>query len=372
MSRILSTLLALAVLAVVVSWLLGPCQPVDDLGPGDELLGSPGAPVFLVRRGTSWFALPAEARDGMSAMALPADLRGRPALAPDGTLTWLGSDGVARRRDGMPLDPLPLPGDVGPWSLAGVDGTGEPVLVGGTTQAGLSVHVRDGAGWTRLVASDGEPARPAATDDLVFPAEGRAAAFRGTRGWEAWTWGAGAIVRCRAEGCLGVQALFAPDGRALIIEGRTDGLFRLELPSGRLEFMALGNLGASRRVPYSSAFRGDPVLLLAPQWDVDGLLQVFQTHLAGGGRQSLTTGGEHHYGPAVSHDGRRVTYLQARFDEQGEDEIEESIYVHDLQLGLAEQLLRRRGGARGAGPVFVGTGSTLVLLTEGRVRSIRP
>lgn len=366
MSRLLSLLLALSVLALALSWALGPCVPIQDLGPGDELLALPGSPVFVVRRDQTWWRFPTDASRAEQGLPLPANVRGRPILAADGSLLLASADGLLSLRPDGTDELLALPENEGPLILAGVDHLGQPVLRSSASSGG-GLRVRHDGAWLSL-----PDALPPEDARVLISAWGPSLAFGTRDGWQAWSWGAGVPVQVTAEGSRGQHAVFTPDGKALIVEGRTDGLFQLNLTDGRLAFMSLGNLGVSRRVPFGAAFRGDPLLLLAPQLDMENHLHVFQTHVSGGGRSSLTTGSDHHYAPTVSHDGRRLAYCQARFSEQLDGAFEESVYVFDFDRGAAVQILRRPGGQRGAGPVFTGTDGTLLLLANGRVRAVKP
>jgi len=395
-SRLFSTLAAVAVLALVLWWLLTPSLASLDLGPGDELRACPGAPIFVVRRGDSWYWLPAGASQASQAQALPDDLLDPPALCADGTLLLhlpgrllrqapdgtrseltlpaagspgaLGSAGAGAGATAMGAGAGQASADPTPPRLLGVDPAGQPVLSQGDPPR---LWVAQGESWLPLIAGD-VWASPPADASVLLSGAGPVLAYRGLAGWEAWSWDAGQVRRVLADACVGQDAVFTPDGAALVVEGRSDGLFRLDLASGGLAFMSNGNLGASQRVPFSAAYRGDPLLLNTSQRDREGFLQIFQNQLTGGARGSMTSGGLHHYLPAAAPDGRLLAYVQASFDEQGSDAFEESVYMLDFEQKLADEVLRRPGGRLHQGPVFVGRGSTLILLAGGRVHAIRP
>jgi len=373
--RVLRTLLALAVLAGTLVWILGPCVPRVDLGPAVSVVGRTGADVVLIERPTGtprWWAAPASARGAAAARPLPAGILGRPALAATGEIFGLVRNGLVRLEltadEVIQHEALSLPQVPGPLRLVGLDGGDAPVLADGQGR----LHVRFDGAWTPL-ATEAAVAECADPSQIVLSPVGRVLAYPGAEGWTLWLWGPDGPRSLAAPGSGGEAAVFAPDGTCLVVEGRTDGLRRLMLSNGSLEFMALGNLGTSRRVPFSAGFRGDPPVLIAPQRDFEGIVHVFQTQVVNEMRVSLTTGGHHHYAPVVSLDGRSVAYLQAPFDEDGDDAIVESLYVHDFEKGHAVKCLKRRAlPGPGRGPLFVGHSPVVALIADGRAILVRP
>jgi hypothetical protein len=227
---------------------------------------------------------------------------------------------------------------------------------------------------TPITPADGESHVPEGAA-LITSRRSRALAFLGPDGWEAWSVGDGGLARrAVAERCLRPGALFTPDGETLVVPGRVDGLYRLDLADGSMNFMVEGNPGLSRRVGQSWDFRQVPApdgglqwVLLSPQWDMESRLQIVQAHLRGAGREFMTLGGAHHYGVSLSRDGRLLAYTQAAFDEQENASFVEDVYLFGFDAPGSPAILleSRRGGRSDQGPVFVGDGSSLVYLADG-------
>jgi hypothetical protein len=387
--RLILPLLAVAVLAGVVNWLLSKHVVRFRLGPGDEIAGFPGADAFAVREPDGlWRLYDAAAREPDDGVLLPTGLLGRPAIGPDGgavSLTEAGLLHTTPARFGgstkcmVPADKLPADarlvglaaGAVPVLAAPAADGASELVAVLGP--AGCNgdgpylLSLRDAQGPARL------PADAVEADVLCAPG-GAAIALRTPRGWEAWRWDeSGAMRRALAEGCDRPGAVFTPDARHLIVPGKVDGLWQLALADGRMSLMAEGNFGLSRRVPGATAFRdaGENLRLVAPQWNLDGWLQIYQTHLFGGGRWCMSISFTHHYGVALSADGRFMAYCQAQFDEAGDAPFVEEIFVVDFEESVDTVFVgSRTGGAAHRGPLFVGTGASLVYLADGDVLRI--
>lgn len=387
MLRLALSLAALAFLVWLASWLASRRAMRFTLGHGDQLVARDGVDGFAVREAPGlWRLFDAAAREPGDGVLLPADLDGRPVLAPDGGAWSLADDGLLRtagpRAGGATVQVLPagtLPAGV---ALAGVAEGDVPVLVvpgdAGSAALGLVLPVVPD-GEPCLVAlgdAQGPAALPAgaAEADVACTPAAAAAAVCTARGWEAWTWDpAGNARRVLAEGCTQPGALFTPDGRALIVPGRVAGLWTLNLADGRMAQMAEGNLGLSRRVPPSATYRGagEHVVLVAPQWNLDGWLQVYQSHLFGGGRMSFGLSFMHHYGLALSADGRFMAYCQAAFDEASDAPFEEELFVVDFDQSVSTLAVgARRGGLAHAGPHFVGSGASVVYLADGDVHRI--
>lgn len=393
--RRLLTLLALAVLAAVIWWLTRPPVDVTELGPGARLVTRDGSGFFIVGNAASqWRVIPAEADSRGDTYPLPEGLRGWPAIDSKGNVHALHEENVVCLRKGAFLRSVELPSGTRPGrggearpiasqrlTLVGTDAADEPVLMW-ASPAGPRLFVRDTVddSWRMLVA-DGAEAQPLPGLDrsqLLLAPGRRALAFLGSEGWEAWLYGSGPIVRRVAEGCDGPQASFSPDGQALVVDGKVKGLWRLEMDDETLRFMAEGNLGHHERIPFAVAFRemesGDEssTVMVAPQRDAHGYLQIFQTHLSGGGRWSLGGGNVHHYAPTVSPDGRLLAYVQAEFDDHSSEAPLEDLYLMPLDQPErgAIHLDGRRGGRPGQGPVFVGDEHTLVYIADGRVKRL--
>jgi hypothetical protein len=348
--------------------------PVD-LGEADQLVGRPGVDRFLLGGPGGWRALTARAHLPDDAVDLPPGLIGLPALASDGSvlalidseLVVIANDGAIRQGPELP------PSSVGSnWELIGVDAADRPVLAC-QTNAGrrLLVVETEGDGWLQIAGQDSYASPPAGAD-VLLSTKRRALAHPGEAGWEVWLFDEFPARRLIAMECTGSSAVFSPLGDALIVDGRTDGIYRLELASGQISFMAAGNLGHSQRVPFSAGFRGDPVLMVAPVRDSEGYLQIVQTHLSGGGRYGISTGAVHHYGVTASQAGRYLAYCQASFDEEGDGTIDESLYLFDFDVGRAVFSFERAGGRKTAGPQFIGTGPTLVYIADGRAWLLDP
>ncbi len=388
MRRLLLTLAAVLLLAWVVSWLASRHAMRFTLGRGDQLVAMDGVDGFAVREDDGlWRLFDAAARAPQDGVRLPAGLAGRPVLAPDGS-AWSLVDGAllrtaGARAGGATVHVLPdgaLPAGA---RLAGLAAGETPVLalpdVDGLTRLSVLLPaVPDGAPARVVELRDalGPAALPAGAveSDVACTPAAPVVALRTARGWEAWSWdAAGAARRVLAEGCDQPGALFTPDGRALVVPGRVAGLWTLSLADGRMAQMAEGNLGLSRRVPPSSAFRGggEHRRLVAPQWNLDGWLQVYQTHLFGGGRYSFGLSFTHHYGLALSADGRFMAYCQAAFDEASDAPFEEDLFVVDFEESVTTVAVgARHGGQAQQGPHFVGRGASLVYLADGEVQRI--
>jgi hypothetical protein len=356
------------------------------LGRAEALVAVPGVPTFALQaQSGKWRLYAAGAREAQDGLALPGGVLGHPVLKSDGSAFVLTDSGLSWVRAAHAIVPG---GEVVP--LLGRDSLPEGTRLEGALageEALLSVPAGENR---RLMLCQGGPLSSAhlapitlRDGDAVVP-EGaplfasrasRALACLGPDGWEAWIVGDGGVAtRVVAEECSRRGALFTPEGDALIVPGRVDGLWRLDLADGRMNLMTEGNLGISRRVGQSFDYREVPApdggmqwVLVAPQWDIERRLQIYQAHLSGGGRESLTIGGVHHYGVSLSRDGRLLAYTQAAFEERGEDDFVEDLYLIDFDApGSAAILLEsRRGGRADQGPAFVGDGSTLVFLADG-------
>jgi hypothetical protein len=259
-----------------------------------------------------------------------------------------------------------LPDDV---ALEGTIG-GKDALLSSPSGAGRRLFLCSGSPLTKpalypVMDREG-PALVPAGAPLLTSRAARALAFLGEQGWEAWTLSdTGLAVRAVAEGCRDPGAIFTPDGRWLIVQGRVAGIWRLSLDDGRANLMCDGNLGVSRRVPQAWAFRNDPLRLVTPQWDLDGWLQIAQIHVPGESH-NFNMGGTHHYGVAMSQDGRTLAYVQANFDEKKDEPFAEDIYLFDFErLDGGEQIDSREGGHPRQGPCFIGEHSALVYLAAG-------
>ena len=392
--RPLLTIAAVAFLAAVTWWLVQPDVEFDDLGPGVRIVTRPGVDLILVGDAADrWRALPSSATKPRQGYPLPDGLRGWPAIDASGDVRALHADGVLRFENGTYVSDIDLPSmgtangqddDVGPIEheallLVGLDAAEEPVLLWRSGQ-GPRLFVRDESGqhWMLLEDADGPARGPERMSQVVLSPEARALAFRGDDGWEVWEYGSGQAQRFVADGCRGQYGVFTPDGKALIVDGKVKGLWRLELEDGSLRFMAEGNLGDHERIPFSVGFRGMELngvmadVMVAPQVDQHGYLQIFQTHVSGGGRWSFGGGFEHHYAPSVSPDGRFLAYVQAKFEKGAGDALRENLYLFDFDTpgDGAIHLGSRAGGRPGQGPAFAGAGDVLVFIAQGHVQRL--
>ncbi|GJM21573.1 MAG: hypothetical protein DHS20C15_14880 [Planctomycetota bacterium] len=372
MLRTLSLLLAVAVLVGCVLWLTAPPSVRSaDEGAALRVIGCSGARGLLVERAPGrweWRREPVGATQP-TWLALPDTPLGLPRLDSAGRVHWLGDTGVALfRGEGDPeWCPPPLEAR-GTLQLVGVDHDNQPVLREEHAEGDRLFVRTEALGWILLSEPAGRAAVPA--DSHVLLHEHRAAlAFRGAEGWEAWLHDAVPARRLVARRRRGDDAVFTPDGRALIVEGIVDGLDRLELDESHMRFMADGNFGDSSRVPFSAGIRGDPPLLASVMHDTQGFLQVIQTHLGGGGRHQFTTGQLQHYLPRVSPSGRWLSYAQADFELQGDDAFREDLYLFDFDgQGRPARLLgSRSGGHPHQGPLFLGDGGRLAWIADGRL-----
>ena len=387
--RLILPLLALAVLVAVVAWLMSRHVVRFRLGPGEELVGCAGADGFAVCESDGlWRLYDAAARSSDDGVALPTGVLGRPAIGPDGGAFALADGGLLHTAPAhaggltrllIPAQDLPqgarllglADGSQPVLAATAADGTRELLVVPGAFAADGDgprlLHLHDTQGPARLSGDAGEA-------DVVCSPASAAVALLTPLGWEAWSWDAGGRVRrALAEGCDRKGALFTPDARSLIVPGKVDGLWMLSLADGRMSLMAEGNFGLSARVPASSAFRdrGEHVRLVAPQWSRDGWLQIYQTHVFGGGRWGFGISFTHHYGVALSADGRFIAYCQAQFDEHGQELFVEDLLVVDFEESEATvHVGSRRGGLAHQGPLFVGPGASLVYLADGDVQRI--
>jgi hypothetical protein len=383
--RLFIPLVALGTLAFVVHWLMSKPEVRFRLGPGLDLVARDGVDGFLVHEGDgAWRLYDSRSHAPQDGVAIEAVI-GRPALAADGGAFALQRDGLLRLpHPGSPTAPQRFGVPAGS-SLLGAAGGHQPVLEAPDADGARLLLVLVGASGSNghggprfvpLVDAAGPARLPddAAPDDAVCAAGGPALALRTPSGWEAWSWDeSGAARRALAEGCFRPGAVFTPDARALIVPGKVEGLWLLALVDGRMSFMAEGNFGYSRRVPSSTAFRGagEHVRLVAPQWNLDGWLQIYQTHLLGGGRAAFGLSFTHHYGAALSEDGRFMAYCQAQFEERGDGAFEEELFVVDFEQDVRTVSVgSRHGGVPWQGPHFVGPGASLVYLAGGEVQRI--
>ncbi len=391
MRRLLIAVLALLVVAAVVHWLMSRPVVRFSLGKAEVLVGAPGVSSFAVREpGGSWRLYPASARKVEDGMLLPGPALGMPALQADGSVFVLTDEGLRWVHGSQPLVPGgevlmvlrrdELPADC---RLEGVIGGKQALLSSPVSPA------TGPSGPRKLLLCEGAPTsaklRPvfdADSEAHMPPGEvpvlshgAPAFAFRGDDGWEAWSLQAPNLAhRAVADGCKRPGAVFAPGGQTLIVPGRTDGIWMLSVKDGRLTLMAGGNLGVSRRVPHKVGFRTQPALLVAPGLDLEGWLQIYQTHLSGGGRASFGAGFMHHYGVVMSTDGNLMTYAQASFDENSDTPFAEDLYLFDFAQPAPTALFldTRQGGGTEQGPFFLGTGGSLVYLARGEVLRVEP
>ena len=382
--RALIALMALLAIAAGVRWLMSRPVVRFSLGRASALVAAPGVKSFVVREdGDLWRLYGASARQPDDGQLLPGPVLGLPALQADGSVFVLTADGLRWMHGSQPFVPggevlLVIAHDLLPADcrLEGVVGGQLPLL---------SAPVSASAGPTgprKLLLCEGAPKTPElrnvfdADSEAQLPAQvvpllsrdSLAVAFQGERGWEAWSLETPHLARrVVAEGCTKPGAVFTPDGRALIVPGRVDGLWLLGLQDGRLNLMAEGNLGVSRRVEHRVGFRSQPPVMVAPGWGLDGWLQIFQTHLSGGGRTGFGNSFMHHYGVVLSTGGNLMTYAQASFAEASDTPFVEDLYLFDFaQPGEAAVLLdSREGGGSAQGPYFVGDSGSLVYIARG-------
>ncbi len=399
----LGMVVAVVVVVLVLAWLFAPRGPVVTvLGPAERLITRDGVATFVVGRpGGVWEVLDDTASAEDTGRALLTDVVGRPAIHPSGDVVLLTSVGLQCWSDGgltLLCERAALPDDA---RLSGVAGDALIVLqhdfVDGSHR--LSTARFEGGSLQPLVPlvhSGGAPVVVSAEAGLLVSRFGAAVAFRGEDGWEAWTFApvglddpgkapgpraAGAHAsqdspaRVVAEG-LSTQAVFAPDGVHLVVEDPLPPVGSLKLLSmkdGGLAFMSHGNLGHSRRVPDSHAFRGDPVLLVNPRWHRNDHLQIFSHHFLGGGQLQFKIAFLHHYAVSISEDGRWMSYCQSDFDEDGDDAFVEDLYVLDFGEPSrgASHLGRRAGGRADVGPRFIGSRPVLVSVMDGELQLVR-
>jgi hypothetical protein len=381
--RFVLGLAALLLLAAAVHWIIS--QPVVrfSLGKASALVAAPGVPSFAVREdGDLWRLYGTSARKREDGQPLPGPVLGLPALQADGSVFVLTAEGLRWMHGSQPLVPggevlLVIGHDLLPAGcrLEGVIGGSLPLL-----SAPLSAAAGPN-GPRKLLLCEGAPKTPELRDvfdteseaqlpadaPLVLSRGSLALAFPGAHGWEAWSLETPHLARrVVAEGCTRPGAVFLPDGHALVVPGHTDGLWLLSLKDGRLDLMAEGNPGVSRRVEHRVGFRTQPPLMVAPGWGIDGWLQIFQTHLSGGGRTAFGSGFMHHYGVDLSTDGNLMVYAQASFDEKSDEPFEEQLYLFDFAThSEAVQLDSRQGGLTAQGPYFVGDSGSLVYIAHG-------
>lgn len=299
------------------------------------------------------------------------------AWTPEGLLAWEDPDGPL----GAPAaTTLLAPGGLsGAPRLLGtlVDGR---VLLGEPWRRARRVLAVDADGARPIETTAGEPLRladgaGAPGGRLVVSPATAAVAVEGPDGWELWDLRATPARRHVARGHRGAGAVFTPDGEALVVPGRVDDLWRLSLEDGSIAFMADGNLGASRRVGFSSLFRGEPRMLFATQWGMDGYLGFVHTNLGGGGRLKFKPAFVHNYAVDGSRDERFLVYCQASFDELGDEPFDEEIYAFDFENPADSRRIDERrarpprwpGARRGRGPSFVGDGAVVLYEARGTI-----
>lgn len=375
---LLAWLLPLLVLVGVGWWLASKPVVRFSLGPADELLAEPGVETFLLHvPETGWCVHTLASRAATDGRPLGADVIGRPALLSSGSVVALTPRGLEWRRVGNVIVPggeqaLLCTRDMLPDDVA-LEGTigGKDALLSSPYQDGRRLFLVPGSPLTKpalypVADREGQALVPAGAP-LILARAARALAFLGQDGWEAWTLSdTGLAERAVAAGYTKPGAIFTPDGRSLIFPGKVDGIFRLTLDDGKVNLMCGGNIGVSRRTPQSWAFRTDPLRLVTPQWDLDGWLQIAHIHVQGPSRY-FTMGGNHHYGVAMSQDGRTLAYVQANFDEKTDEPFVEDVYLFDferVETG-AEQIDSRDGGRPLQGPCFIGEHSALAYLAGG-------
>lgn len=394
----------LAIVFAVLLWLTGTSDvEFVDLGYANFIAGPPGAGVVLVQNVPDRWSV-VDPRDPDARAEIPSPVIGDPVLALGGTVYALHPDGMSMTRadkgvvsriEGFPVgesDRL-----LGVLMVPSKSGAFRDVPVVGWQAPGDEARR---VVWVDLIAAStgdlGDVLRPIETEggEAVFVPDGRdvhtsrfgpSFAFVGDEGWEAWTlvgeegeprsrtlssddlgdtairfelpgaWDPTA-VRVVAPGHRVPVAHFAPDAESLIIEGRRGGgLYTLDLLDGTLMFMAEGNLGRSRRVASGGGFRGDPPRLVHAEWSREDFLQIFETHLGGGGRMGFKFALMHNYRVALNPSGTRMAYAVASFDETGNQTIVETLYAFDYgdpSRGALE-LATRAGAWDNWGPLFV-------------------
>lgn len=375
---LLAWLVPLLVLVGVVWWLATKPVVRYSLGPADELIAEPGIDSFLLRvPDAGWSVHTVASRTAADGRPLPGDVIGRPALLSSGSVIALTPEGLLWVRVGTMIVPggeqvLLCPRDVLPDDVV-LEGTigGKDALLSSPVGTGRRLFICPGSPTSTpalypVMDREG-PALVPAGAPLLLAREARAVAFLGPEGWEAWTVSeAGFAERAVAFECTRPGAIFTPDGRGLIVPGKVNGIDLLRLDENTKSLMCGGNIGVSRRVPQSWAFQTNPLRLYTPQWDLDGWLQIAQIHVPGPS-SNFNMGGSHHYGVAMSKDERTLAYVQAVFDEEGDQPFAEDVYLFgfDRVDSGAEQIDSREGGRPLQGPCFIGEHSALVYLAGG-------
>ena len=376
LQSLLAWLLPLLVLAGVVWWLASKPVVRYSLGPADELIAETGIETFLLKvPDAGWSVHTLASRTAADGRPLPRDVIGRPALLATGSVVALTPAGLLWVRVGNVIVPggeqVPLcPADMLPEGVV-LEGTigGRDALLSSPVGTGRRLFICPGSPTSKPVlypVMDRQgPALVPAGAPLLLAQTARSLAFVGPEGWEGWTLSeSGFAERAVALGCTKPGAIFTPDGKQLIVPGKVDGIDLLNLEEDRKSLMCGGNIGVSRRVPQSWAFRQDPLRLVTPQWDLDGWLQIAQIHVPGPS-SVFSSGGSQHYGVAMSQDGRTLAYVQAAFDEASDDSFVEDLYLFGFDRVDAEQIDSREGGRPLQGPCFVGTQSALVYVAGG-------
>lgn len=375
---LLAWLVPLLVLVGVGWWLASKPVVRFSLGPADELIAEPGIDSFLLHvPDVGWSVHTLASRASTDGRPLGGDVIGRPALLSSGSVVELTPRGLEWVRVGNVIVPggeqaLLCARDLLPAEVA-LEGTigGKDALLSSPYESGRRLFLCPGSPMTKpalypVADREGQALVPAGAP-LLLARAARALAFLGADGWEAWTLSdTGLAERVVAPGYTKPGAIFTPDGRSLIFPGKVDGIFRLTFDDGKNNLMCGGNIGTSRRVPQSWAFAQDPLRLVTPQRDLDGWLQVAFVHVQGPSR-NFTSGGSHHYGVAMSQDGRMLAYVQSPFDEPSDEPFVEDVYLFDFANtdAGAEQIDSRDGGRLLQGPCFVGEHSALVYLAGG-------
>ncbi len=375
--RRLFVIVATILLVMVGVWLASKPIARIALGPGEELVARTGVDRLLVGDGKGrWFAFSSAARGAGDGIALGA-LKGRPVIdAAGGVWARSGADVSHWTPAATTIHALDLPEQA---RLLGAPGDGALLLV--NPLEGLVVEElvlgdeADAPAQRRPVTADGRNATVVDPSLVVCSPWSEAFANPTPAGWEAWTrsheTGRWRVVMAKEHTKPG--AVFTPDGEHLILQGRIDGLWLLDLEQGRLEFMGDGNLGRSRRVANDMAFvRGEAPVLFVGQWTLDRRLHVTSSHLGGGGRYQPKVGLFHDYAPVLSWDGSLLVYLQGEFDEQGDEPFDEAIYCMDRTKPEKPAVFvdGRPGGRSAQGPVFFGRTASFVYIADGEVRGV--